>query len=177
MVVLGIADLGINLPVLIAQLVNFTILLVILRLFAWGPLTKMLDERRERIRESLAAADEAKASVAESGRQAQEQIDAARREGQQLIAQAQEIANRIQADARAQAQGESEAALARARAEIQLERDTAIADLRREFAGLTISAAEKVINSSLDRNAHKRLIDEALAQSSFAGADPARGRN
>jgi F-type H+-transporting ATPase subunit b len=167
MVVLGIADLGINLPVLVAQLVNFTILLVVLRLFAWGPLTKMLDERREKIRESLAAADEAKASVAESGRQAQDQLDAARREGQQLIAQAQDIANRIQADARTQAQSESEAALTRARAEIQLERDTAIADLRREFADLTISAAEKVIGGSLDRTAHKRLIDEALAQSSF----------
>ena len=167
MIILGIADLGINLPVLVAQLVNFTILLVLLRLFLWGPLTKALDERREKIRDSLAAADQAKAEVAESGRQAQDQIEAARREGQQLIAQAQEIANRIQADARTQAQGESEAALARARAEIQLERDTAIADLRREFAGLTIAAAEKVINSSLDRNAHKRLIDEALAQSSF----------
>ncbi len=167
MVVLGIADLGINVPVLVAQLVNFTILLVVLRLFAWGPLTKMLDERREKIRESLAAADEAKSQVAESGRQAQEQIEAARREGQQLIAQSQEIANRIQSDARTQAQTESEAALVRARSEIQLERDTAIAELRKEFADLTIAAAEKVISGSLDRNAHKRLIDEALAQSSF----------
>jgi F-type H+-transporting ATPase subunit b len=167
MVILGIADLGINLPVLIAQLVNFTILLVVLRLVAWGPLTKMLDERREKIRESLEAADQAKAQVAESGRQAQESMDAARREGQQLIAQAQEIGNRLQADARSQAQSDAEAILVRARAEIQLERDTAIADLRKEFADLTISAAEKVINSSLDKNAHKRLIDEALAQSSF----------
>jgi F-type H+-transporting ATPase subunit b len=167
MVVLGIADLGINLPVLVAQLVNFTILLVLLRMFAWGPLTKMLDERREKIRESLAAADQAKAEVAESGRQAQEAIEAARREGQQLIAQSQEIANRIQADARTQAQTESEAALVRARSEIQLERDTAIAELRKEFADLTIAAAEKVISGSLDRTAHKRLIDEALAQSSF----------
>jgi F-type H+-transporting ATPase subunit b len=167
MIILGIGDLGLNLPVLIAQLVNFTILLVVLRLVAWGPITKMLDERREKIRESLEAADEAKAQVAESGRQAQEQIDAARREGQALIAQSQEIANRLQADARTTAQADADAMLARARAEIALERDTAIADLRKEFADLTISAAEKVINQSLDRNQHKRLIDEALAQSSF----------
>ena len=167
MVILGIADLGINLPVLIAQLVNFTILLVVLRLVAWGPLTKMLDERRERIRESLSAADQAKAQVAESERQVQEQVEAGRRDAQNLIAQSQEIASRIQADAHTQAQADAEAMLARARNEIQLERDTAIADLRKEFADLTISAAEKVINSSLDGNAHKRLIDEALAQSSF----------
>ena len=167
MVILGIADLGINLPVLIAQLVNFTILLVVLRLVAWGPLTNMLDERRERIRESLSAADQAKAQVAESERQVQEQVEAGRRDAQNLIAQSQEIASRIQADAHTQAQADAEAMLARARNEIQLERDTAIADLRKEFADLTISAAEKVINSSLDGNAHKRLIDEALAQSSF----------
>ena len=167
MIILGIADLGINLPVLVAQIVNFTVLLVVLRLVAWGPLTKMLDERRERIAESLAAADLAKAQVAESERQVQEQVEASRREAQQFIAQAQEIAGRIQADARATAQTDAEATLARARNEIQLERDTAIADLRKEFADLTIAAAEKVINQSLDRTQHRRLIEEALADSSF----------
>ncbi len=167
MIILGIADLGINLPVLIAQLVNFIILLTVLRLVAWGPLVKMLDERRERIRESLAAAEEMKAKAAESDRQMQEQIEAARREGQALVAQAQEIGNRIQAEARAQAHADAEATLARARNEIQLERDNAIAELRKEFADLTIAAAEKVINTSLDRSAHRRLIDEALAESSF----------
>jgi len=48
-----------------------------------------------------------------------------------------------------------------------LERDQAIAELRREFADLAISAAERVINQSLDRNQHKRLIEETLAESSF----------
>lgn len=167
MIILGIADLGINLPVLVAQIVNFTVLLVVLRLVAWGPLTKMLDERRERIAESLQAADHAKAQVAESERHVQEQVEASRREAQALIGQAQEIAGRIQADARATAQADAEATLARARNEIQLERDTAIADLRKEFADLTISAAEKVINQSLDRGQHRRLIEEALAESSF----------
>ena len=167
MIILGIADLGINLPVLIAQFVNFTILLVVLRLVAWGPITKMLDDRSERIRESLSAADQAKASVAESERKVQEQVESGRREAQALIAQAQEISTRIQAEARTQAQADADATLARARNEIQLERDTAIADLRKEFADLTITAAEKVINTSLDRNAHRRLIDEALAESSF----------
>jgi len=167
MIILGIADLGINLPVLVAQLVNFTVLLVVLRLVAWGPLTKMLNERRERIADSLSAADQAKAQVAESERQVQEQVEASRREAQALIGQAQEIAARIQADARTQAQADAEATLVRARNEIQLERDTAIADLRKEFADLTISAAEKVINQSLDRGQHRRLIEEALADSSF----------
>jgi F-type H+-transporting ATPase subunit b len=167
MIILGIADLGINLPVLVAQLVNFTVLLIVLRLVAWGPLTKMLDERRERIRESLNAADQAKAQVAESERQVQEQVEAGRRDAQNLIAQAQEISGRIQAGARAQAQADADTLLARARNEIQLERDSVIADLRKEFADMTISAAEKVIKSSLDRAQHRRLIDDVLADSNF----------
>ncbi|MDP9238793.1 MAG: F0F1 ATP synthase subunit B [Chloroflexota bacterium] len=167
MIVLGIGSLGINLPVLIAQLVNFTILLVLLRLVLWGPLMKILDERRERISESLSAADQAKAAVADSERRVQDQIESGRREAQTLIAQAQEIGSRIQADARTQAQADAEATLVRARSEIQLERDAAIADLRKEFAGMTIAAAEKIIGSALDGNAHRRLIDEALAESTF----------
>ena len=168
MIVLGISDLGINLPVLIANIVNFTVLLIILRLVAWGPITKMLDERREKIQAGLEASTQAQTQAAESERLIAEQLEAARREGQQMIAQSQDIANRIQADARTQAQADAEATLARARNEIQLERDTAIADLRKEFADLTISAAEKVISTSLDKPAHQRLIEEALAGSSFA---------
>jgi F-type H+-transporting ATPase subunit b len=141
--------------------------LIILRLVAWGPLTRMLDERRERISTSLSAAEQAKAQAADTDRRAQEQMDAARREGQQLVAQAQEIATRIQAEARTAAQSETDAMLQRARSEIALERDQAIAELRREFGDLTISAAEKVINQSLDRNQHGRLIEEALAESTF----------
>jgi F-type H+-transporting ATPase subunit b len=57
--------------------------------------------------------------------------------------------------------------LERARSEIQLERDSAISELRKEFADLTISAAEKVIGQSLDRSAHQRLIDRAIAESTF----------
>jgi F-type H+-transporting ATPase subunit b len=173
MVILGIGDLGINVPVLIANIVTFLALLIILRVFAWGPIMKILDERREKIAESLSAAEQAKVQAAESERQVQEQVETARREAQQLIAQAQEISTRIQTDARTQAQADAEATLARARNEIQQERDQAIADLRKEFADMTISAAEKVINQSLDRNAHRRLIEEALEGSSFA----ARGNN
>jgi F-type H+-transporting ATPase subunit b len=167
MVILGIADLGLNLPVLIANIVNFTVLLIVLRLVAWGPVMKMLDERREKIEASLSTAEQVKVQAAESERQVQEALESARREGQALIAQSQEIATRIQADARTQAQADSEAMLTRARSEIALERDQAIAELRGELADLTISAAEKVINQSLDKNAHQRLINEALAESSF----------
>ena len=165
--VLGITDLGINLPVLLFQLVNFTFLLLVLRLVVYKPILKMLDERRERIREGLSAADRGREQAIEAERRAQEQIETARREGQTIVQNAQAVAQRVQEEARQQAQQQTEVMLERARSEIQLERDGAIAELRKEFAELTISAAEKVIGQSLDHSAHQRLIEQALAESTF----------
>jgi F-type H+-transporting ATPase subunit b len=173
MTVLGIGALGINFPGLLAQIINFGILLVILRLVAYKPIMRMLDERASRVRESLETAERIKERDADTAKQAEERLEEARREGQNLIAQAQQISARIQEEARQQAHKEGGALLERARNEIQLERDGAIARLRAEFADLTISAAERVIGQSLDRRAHRRLIDEVLAESSFKGDDGA----
>ena len=160
-------ELGLNVPVLVAQLLNFFILLVLLRMFLYRPILDMLDRRAQRIREGLEAADQSKEHAAQAEQEVAQQRDEARRQGQSLIGQAQEAANRIQEESRNKARREGEMLLERARSEIQLERDKAIAELRREFGELTVSAAEKVIGQSLDRQAHRRLIDEVLADSTF----------
>lgn len=162
--------LGINIPSLIAAIVNFLVLFVILRFVLFKPLLKVLDERRTRIAEGLNAAEKARADASSAEANIQAQLDAARREGQELVASAQGIAQRLQAEAREQSNRDREQALERARAEIQLERDQAIAELRREFADITVVAAERVIGQSLDRDSHKRIIDEALAESTFGGS-------
>ncbi len=167
MVILGIANLGINVPVLVAQIVNFTALLLVLNAFVYKPILRLLDERSGRIREGLAAAEKSKEAAVEANREAQTEIDAARREGQSIIAQAQQAGQRLQEESRQHAQSQAEALLERARSEIQLERDNAIIELRRQFADLTIAAAEKVIGQSLDRQAHRRLIEQTLSESTF----------
>jgi F-type H+-transporting ATPase subunit b len=146
-VFLGITDLGINLPVLLGQVLSFTFLLILLRLFVYKPVLAMLDQRRERIREGLSAADRGREQAEAANRDAAAQIETARREGQQIVANAQAASQRLQEEGRAQAQQQGETMLERARGEIQLERDNAIAELRREFADLTIAAAEKVMAS------------------------------
>ena len=161
------SQLGLNLPVLVAQLINFFVLLILLRIFLYRPILEMLDRRSQRIREGLAAAEQSKEQAAEAEQEVARQLDEARRQGQTLVAQAQEASTRIQDEARNQARREAEQLLERARNEIQLERDQAIAELRKEFADLTVRAAEKVISQSLDRQAHQRLIDEVLAEASF----------
>ena len=154
-------------PGLLSQLIGFAILLILLRFVAFKPFMRMMDERSRRVREGLEAAEKMKEQAAQSDVAVQKRLDEARQEGQGLIGQAQQIASRLQDEARQQARTEGEALLARARNEIQLERDEAIAQIRRQFADLTITAAEKVINQSLDKKAHERLIEEVLAESSF----------
>ena len=167
MVILAITDIGINLPVLIAQTVNFIVLLTLLRLFVYKPVLNMLDQRRARIEEGLNAAQRGAESAVEAEKESAAALEAARREGQTIVQAAQQAAQRIQEEGRVTAVQQQEAILTRARAEIAQERDAAISELRREFAELTIAAAEKIIGQSLDRNAHQRLIEQALAESSF----------
>ena len=160
-------QLGINLPLLIMQVINFFIVLLALRLFLYKPILAMLDRRAQRVREGLEAAEQSQERATQAEQEVSQQLDQARQHGQALIAQAQEAANRIQEESRAQARRDAEALLERARSEIQLERDQAIGELRKEFADITVSAAEKVIGQSLDKQAHRRLIDETLAESTF----------
>lgn len=162
--------LGINLPGLIGQIINFVLLLIILRAVAYGPIMKMLDERQTRIRESLQRVETIQAEAGRAQEEVQAQLAAARREGQEIVAQAAQIAERIKEEARTEARKEAEALLARARADIELERDRAIAQLREDFADLTILAASKVINRSLDKAAHRDLIESVLTEDGRARA-------
>src|SRR3972149_5378656 len=171
----GIGALGLNVPSLIAQLINFTILFLVLGWAFKRFLFPLLDERRHRIQEGLDASEEAKRRLSETEKEVAGELDKARQEGQTLIGQAQQMSARIQEEGRQQARTEAEHLLERARSEIQMERDSAIAELRREFADLTITAAERVIRRSLDRQAHRQLIEEVLAEAPHGGGNGGRG--
>ncbi|PKB74600.1 MAG: ATP synthase F0 subunit B [SAR202 cluster bacterium Io17-Chloro-G8] len=164
MVLLGVTELGVNLPSLVAYLVNFILLLGILGVFAYKPLMRMLDERTERIRESLEAADLARQEAANAQEAIQEQITEARREGQRIMDQTREAAERFRTEEMEKARQEAEAFVERARADIQRERDTALQEVRASFGDLAITAAERVIRSSLDRTAHENLIAQVLEE-------------
>jgi F-type H+-transporting ATPase subunit b len=157
--------LGINLPGLVAQIVNFSLLLAFLTFLMYKPITKMLDERATRIRESMERAEQVRQEAERAEKEFQARIEEARKEGQAILAQANQVGERIIAEAREEARREAESILTRARSEIAMERDHAIAELRSNFADLTILAASKVIKQSLDKQAHERLIHEVLEES------------
>jgi F-type H+-transporting ATPase subunit b len=166
-----VEDLGLNFPSLIIFLVNFLILLGILYLFAYKPVLRVMDQRSDKIRESLEAADRAREDAARSQQDTQQQLNEARTEGARLLEQAREMAERYRAEERDRARQEAEAFVVRAREDIQRERDAAIQEVRSHFADLAIAAAEKVIERSLDRDAHSELIANVLEE-----GDILRGR-
>jgi len=161
----GIDSLGISLPTLIAQIVNFVVLFGLLYLVAYKPIMRMLDERSRKIRESMEQTELIKQQAAQADEEVKQRIEAAAREGQETVAKALRTGNKIRQQAQQEARQEAESLINRARGEIQRERDEAIDDLRQEFADLTIMAAEKVIERSLDREAHRQLIDKVLEES------------
>ena len=82
-------ELGLNLPVLVAQLVNFFLLLVLLRIFLYKPILEMLDRRKQRIQEGEQAAEQSKEQASQAETDVAKQIQEARQQSQALVAQAQ----------------------------------------------------------------------------------------
>lgn len=157
--------LGINWPSLIAFVVNFTILFVILSLVAYKPIVKMLSDRQAKIKESMEQAEKIRQDSARSEEEIKAHLETARKEGQNVVAQASQIGERLKEEARQSARQEAESLIDKARGEIQRDRDKSIEELRAEFADIAILAAEKVINETLDKKKHRKIIDDVLKES------------
>ncbi|MDP6142012.1 MAG: F0F1 ATP synthase subunit B, partial [Dehalococcoidales bacterium] len=155
-----------NVPTLTAQIINFAILLGLLYLVAYRPLMRMLDERSRRIKESMEQTELIKEQAAKAEQETAKRIAAANKEGLEIITQAVKTGEEVRQKAQGAARKEAGTLITKAQIEIQRERDEAIGELRKEFADLTILAAEKIIDRSLDKKAHRELIDQVLKESS-----------
>ena len=114
----GIAALGFNLPGLVAQLINFAILLFVLRLFLYKPVLRIIDERKRRIEEGLNRAEQAAEQASASEEEARRVTDEARAEGREIVARAQQTADRLRAELEERARTDAEQIVTRAREEI-----------------------------------------------------------
>jgi F-type H+-transporting ATPase subunit b len=156
--------LGINLGYIFSQIVNFTLLAVLLYFVAYKPILRMLDERSARIQKGLQDAEDASRRAAEMEQAYEQRMATARREGQEIIAQATQMSEKARQDILAQAREEARAQIDRAREEISRERDQAMADLRQQVADLSLMISEKVLAESLDEDRQRRLIARFLEQ-------------
>lgn len=165
----GFAEIGINLPLLAAFLINFGILVAALTFLLYRPMLKMLDERKARIKTSLEQAEQIQQRLARTEEDVRSRLDTARQEAQAVVNQAVEIGERLKNEARQEAENQTESLIARARREIGREREESLEALRREFVDLSLLAAQKVLGESLDKEKHRRLIEEVLEESAAQG--------
>ena len=156
--------LGINLATLLTQVVSFLVLFFILSKVLYGPLVKIIDQRASKIKESLQMVEKAKSDSEEQSRIMEEKLSEATTEGQGIIAESRKIAQKFRDDELAKVKADIEAERSKATTNIQREKDAALEEIRKEFAGLAIDAAERVIGKSVDPKTHKDLIEQVLKE-------------
>ncbi|HEX9014651.1 MAG TPA: F0F1 ATP synthase subunit B [Chloroflexota bacterium] len=158
----ALETLGINGPSLLWHTINFLVLVALLWRFLYKPVVRMLDERSNRIKESMERAEEIKEQLARTNEETRVALEKARRDAQAVADQASQIGEQIKAQARKDAQAEAEKVLVQARQQIEQERRQAMTELRLEMANLVVAAAGKIIGRQLDDRSQHQLVEEFL---------------
>jgi F-type H+-transporting ATPase subunit b len=151
---------GFNTWLFFSQIVSFTIVAILLQIFAYKPILKVLEERRQKIAEGLANADKIKKQLADSEVRVQEILTKANADAQRMIDEARAGAQ-VVADKRTQAAiAEAEQIIAKAREATGIEREKVLAALKREVGRLVIDTTSKVTGKVLTATDQKRISEE-----------------
>jgi F-type H+-transporting ATPase subunit b len=148
----------------IIQLIVFLILAWFTMKFIWPPITTALDERAQKIREGLSAADRAKAELASANKRIEEELSSARTDAAQRLADAERLAQSMIEEAKSRASDEGAKILAAARAEAEQEATKAREALREQVAALAVRGAEQILRREVDANAHAALLNQLKAE-------------
>ncbi len=164
------ASFAVNVPVLLVSIVNFLLLLLVLRLVFTGkfiiaaPIGKWAQRRSDEIKSALAQAETVSAQAAANKQEIEKRLQEAEQDIIRIRQEAEQASQRILQEGAVDARREADALLARARSEITRSRDEAMEDLRKEFGELAVEAGALVVATSLNEGSHKRLIEEALKE-------------
>lgn len=159
-----LSKLGIDWRLLIAQLINFLILVLILYKFLYKPVLGALETRKEKIDKGLRDA-EILGSELEKGRERQaEEFQKAKREAREIIEGAQKTAEAAGAETRAKTKAEVEKLLTAAKNQITEEKEKMMDEIKKEAAALVVAAAEKVVGKILDEKTQKNLIEDSIKE-------------
>ena len=159
--------LGVNLPWLLAQLINFILVLVILRMLVYKPVLAMFATRKQKIQEALENAEKVKADAALQQKEFDRKLDEARREAQSAAVVAQQAAEKERQRIIAEAQEDAEKIRVNARGELDYERKQMVSELRQQVIDLSVIGAQRVIGGNLDDNKSRQLVENFLNEADF----------
>ena len=143
---------------LIAQILNFLVLLAILAKFAYKPLLKAMDDRRNRIINDLDSAEQTRLDAEALKEQYAEQLAGARQEATEIVNKANQIAQNLHDELVEQARVEQEALMANAKERIEQDKQQALLDIRSEVIKLSTLIAGKIVNQKLNSDKDQKLV-------------------
>jgi F-type H+-transporting ATPase subunit b len=153
---------------MIWTVICFLITLFVLKRYAFGPIQKLIDERRERIRQSIEEADHAREEARKLLEEHRKLIGQAKTEAEEILVEARRVADANERRMREETEADRQRRLEDTRKQIEAETRRALEQIREEVAELSLVAAEKVTRKSLDDADHRRLIEEAVGELDFS---------
>ena len=153
---------------MIWTIVCFLITLFVLKRYAFGPIQKGIDERRERIRASLDEADRAREEARRLLEEHRALIGRAQTDAEEILSEARHVADANERRMREELEEDRQRRLEDTRKQIEAETRRALEQIRLEVVDLSMLAATKVTRKSLDDADHKRLIEEAVGELDFS---------
>lgn len=155
-------DFGVKPILLVAQIINFFILLLLLRKFLYGPLLKVLEKRKETIAESLKNAEAIEKKLQKTEEDREKELDKAAKDARQMLDEATKSAELIVAEAHTKAQSDIEEMLKKGRESIALDRDKMQQVLRDEVANMVGKSVSKVLEGLLDKDLQQKIAEKAI---------------
>lgn len=146
----------------LVSIVNFLVLLYLLRRFMWGPILATLDRRAAKIREGLELTESARREREQLKQEVEKILGEARREAAAIAERTTKAAEGAAADIRTQAKAEADRLRERGRADAQALHDQALAQLRSEVASMVVLAASRILGREISPEQHRALIERSL---------------
>ena len=153
---------------MIWTIVCFLVTLFVLKRYAFGPIQKTIDDRRERIMKSIEEADRAREEAHKMLEEHRALTARARSDAEEILAEARRVADAQRERVKDETEADRQRRLEDTRRQIEAETRRALDQIRSEVAELTLLAAEKVTRKSLDGADQRRLIDEAISELDFS---------
>lgn len=155
--------MSINLT-LIGQMITFTLLVWFTEKYVWSYLYNVLEERKKKIADGLAAAEKGQEEIKLAEKKATTLLKEAKTQSAEIISSAQKRANELVEESKLQAQKEGERLLAAAKAQIEQETLQARENLRKEVSALALRAAEQILKEEIDKAKHQTLLNKTAEQ-------------
>lgn len=156
--------LGIDWRLLIAQLVNFLILVFVLYKFLYKPVLNLLDNRKEKIEKGLRDAEKLGEELEKTKELQRKEIQKAREEGRVMIEEAQAAAERAGQEIKIKAKTEVEKLIGAAKTQIIQEKEKMLQEIKNQTATLVIAAVEKVVGKNFDNKMQQKLIEDGIKE-------------